>query len=157
MKVLLIADILDGELSLDQTAKALTAARAIGEVTILCASSNCSRAAKTLSTLQGITQVLQLDDEIYSKGLAETMATLISTLAKDYTHIMAAATAIGKNIMPRVAALLDVMVISDVSEMISRTLLHNLSTRGWSSFRCQSDMGALTFVFFFCTSPKLTI
>ncbi len=119
MKVLLIADILDGELSLDQTAKALTAARAIGEVTILCASSNCSKAAKTLSTLQGVTQILQLDDEIYSKGLAETMATLISTLAKDYTHIMAAATAIGKNIMPRVAALLDVMVISDVIEIIS--------------------------------------
>ena len=119
MKVLLIADILDGELSLDQTAKALTAARGIGEVSILCASTNCSEAAETLSELQGVTEILKLDDESYGKGLAEAMATLIATLAKDYTHVMAAATALGKNIIPRVAALLDVMVISDVIEIIS--------------------------------------
>jgi electron transfer flavoprotein alpha subunit len=119
MNILLIADILDGNLSLDQTAKALTAARNIGSVSILCASNNCSDAAKSCAKLEGVVEVLSLDDQTYAKGLAEPLANLIVSLAKDYTHIIASATALGKNVMPRVAALLDVMIISDVIEIIN--------------------------------------
>ena len=108
MAVLLLADILDGELNLDQTAKALTAAKQLGEVTVLCASSNCDKAASEISSLEGVTEVIVCDDEIYGKSLAEPISKLIS-----------AATALGKNIMPRAAALLDVMIISDITEIIS--------------------------------------
>ena len=119
MAVLLLADILDGELNLDQTAKALTAAKQLGEVTVLCASSNCDKAASEISSLEGVTEVIVCDDEIYGKSLAEPISKLISAVGKDFSHILSAATALGKNIMPRAAALLDVMIISDITEIIS--------------------------------------
>ena len=118
MAILLIADILDGELNLDQTAKALTAAKELGEVTVLCASSNCEQASKQISELDGVEKVLVADSQIYGKNLAEPLSQLIMSLGKDFTHILAAATALGKNVMPRVAALLDVMIVSDVTEII---------------------------------------
>ena len=119
MAVLLLADILDGELNLDQTAKALTAATQLGEVTVLCASSNCDKAATEIASLEGVNEVLVADNAMYGKSLAEPISQLIAALGKDFTHIIAAATALGKNIMPRAAALLDVMIISDITEIIS--------------------------------------
>ena len=119
MAVLLIADILDGELNLDQTAKALNAAKDLGDVTVLCASANCDEATKKIAALEGVSKVLVGDNAIYSKSLAEPLSELIQNLGKDFTHIVAAATALGKNFMPRVAALMDVMIISDVTEIIS--------------------------------------
>ena len=119
MAILLIADILDGELNLDQTAKALTAAKQLGDVTVLCASFNCEKAAKDIATLDGVVEVLLSDNEIYGKSLAEPLSVLIASIGKEFTHILAAATALGKNVMPRVAALLDVMIISDVTEIVS--------------------------------------
>jgi Electron transfer flavoprotein, alpha subunit len=119
MKVLLIADILDGELNLDQTAKGLSAALQLGQVTVLCASSACEEATKTIATLEGVSEVLVSDNEIYKKGLAEPLSELIAAIGKDFSHIVAPATALGKNVMPRVAALLDVMIISDITEIIS--------------------------------------
>ena len=106
MAILLIADILDGDLNLDQTAKALTAAKELGEVTVLCASFNCEQASKQISELDGVEKVLVADSQIYGKNLAEPLSQLIMSLGKDFTHILAAATALGKNVMPRVAALL---------------------------------------------------
>ena len=119
MKVLLIADILDGELNLDQTAKGLSAAQQLGQVTVLCASAACEEAAKQIATLEGVSEVLVSDNEIYKKGLAEPLSELIVSIGKNFTHILAPATALGKNVLPRVAALLDVMVISDITEIIS--------------------------------------
>jgi electron transfer flavoprotein alpha subunit len=119
MAVLLLADILDGELNLDQTAKTISAAKQLGEVTVLCASSNCDKAANEISSLEGVTEVLVCDDEIYGKSLAEPISQLIATVGKNFSHILSASTALGKNIMPRAAALLDVMIISDITEIIS--------------------------------------
>jgi electron transfer flavoprotein alpha subunit len=119
MSVLLVADILSGELNLDQTAKALTAAKQLGEVSVLCASSNCDKAASEISSLDGVKEVIVSDSALYDKSLAEPAAQLIASVGKEFTHIIAAATALGKNIMPRAAALLDVMIISDITEVIS--------------------------------------
>ncbi|MDQ7080943.1 MAG: FAD-binding protein [Paracoccaceae bacterium] len=115
MAVLLLAEVLGGEISMDQTAKTLTAAKQLGDVTILCASAGCGAAAEQAAELEGVTKVLCADDAAYGHALAEPVADLIVSLAGDYDHIVAPATALAKNIMPRVAALLDVMVISDVS------------------------------------------
>ena len=118
MAVLLIAEVNGAELALDATSKALTAAKQMGDVTILCASAGCSGAAQAAATLTGVTKVLCADDAAYGNGLAEPIADLVLSLADDYEHIVAAATNSAKNILPRVAALLDVMVISDITAVI---------------------------------------
>ncbi len=119
MAVLLLAEVNGAELSVDQTAKAVTAAKALGDVTVLCASAGCGGAAEAAAKLDGVAKVLCADDAAYGNGLAEPIADLLVSLAGDYEHIMAAATTSGKNILPRVAALLDVMVISDVTGIVS--------------------------------------
>jgi len=118
MAVLLIAEVNGAELALDATSKALTAAKQMGDVTILCASAGCSGAAQAAATLTGVTKVLCADDAAYGNGLAEPIADLVLSLADDYEHIVAAATNSAKNVLPRVAALLDVMVISDITAVI---------------------------------------
>ncbi len=119
MAVLLLAEVIGADLSVDQTAKAVTAAKALGDVTVLCASAGCGGAAEAAAKLDGVAKVLCADDAAYGNGLAEPIADLIVSLAGDYEHIMAPATTSGKNILPRVAALLDVMVISDVTAINS--------------------------------------
>ena len=118
MAVLLLAEVNGAELALDATSKALTAAKQIGDVTILCAGAGCADAAQACATLDGVTKVLCADDATYGNGLAEPIADLVLSLADDYEHILAPATNSAKNILPRVAALLDVMVISDITEVI---------------------------------------
>jgi len=118
MAVLLLAEIVAGEISLDQTGKAVTAAQALGDVTVLCASAGCGDAAKAAASLDGVAKVLCADDAAYGNGLAEPIADLIVSLAGDYDHITAPATSHAKNILPRVAALLDVMVISDITAVV---------------------------------------
>jgi electron transfer flavoprotein alpha subunit len=114
MAVLLVADLHGEALATDATAKALTAAKACGgDVTVLVAGPKA--AADEAATLDGVAKVLVADDPAYAHGLAEPLADLIVSLAGDYSHIVAAATASAKNVFPRVAALLDVMVISDIS------------------------------------------
>nr|CAA6828221.1 MAG: Electron transfer flavoprotein, alpha subunit [uncultured Thiotrichaceae bacterium] len=117
MSVLLIAEVLAGELNKDSTAKALSAAVQLGDVDVLCASSGCGDAASELSGLQGVAKVLCANDASYENAVAEPMAALILSLADNYEHIVFPATTSGKNIAPRVAALLDVMVISEVMEV----------------------------------------
>ncbi len=114
MSVLLVAEVLAGQLNKDSTAKALTAATQLGEVDVLCASAGCGDAAAELAALQGVAKVLCADDAAYEHAMAEPMAALIISLADNYEHIVFPATSSGKNIAPRVAALLDVMVISEV-------------------------------------------
>jgi electron transfer flavoprotein alpha subunit len=99
----------------DSTGKALTAAKAIGaEVHVLVAGCDCKAVADAAARLDGVAKVLVADAPLYDHMLAEPTAALIVSLAGPYETIMAAATTGGKNIMPRVAALLDVMQISDV-------------------------------------------
>jgi electron transfer flavoprotein alpha subunit len=103
----------------DATNKALTAAKALGaEVHILVAGHNCKTVAEAAAKLDGVAKVLLADAEPYAHMLAEPTAALIVALAGHYETIMAAATTAGKNIMPRVAALLDVMQISEISKVV---------------------------------------
>ena len=118
MAVLLLAELNGLDLAMDATAKALTAAKQMGDVTILCASNGSSDAATEAAGLNGVKKVLCADDVAYGNGLAEPIADLVVTLAKDYEYIVAPATNSAKNILPRVAALLDAMVISDITAVI---------------------------------------
>jgi electron transfer flavoprotein alpha subunit len=94
---------------------AVAAARKLGEVHVLVTAEAGSQAA---ARLPGVSRVLLADAEVYGHALAEPLAALLVALAPDYTHILAAATAVGKNVIPRAAALLDVQPISDIAEVI---------------------------------------
>ncbi|WP_095595194.1 electron transfer flavoprotein subunit alpha/FixB family protein [Actibacterium pelagium] len=118
MSVLLLAEVTNGELALDATAKAVSAAAQLGEVTALCAGASAAAAAEQAAKIDGVAKVLVAEDESLGHRLAEPAAALVASLAGDYTHIVAPATTDAKNIMPRVAALLDVMVISDVTAVV---------------------------------------
>ncbi len=119
MAILLIAEFTGSELSVDQTAKALAAVSVLqDDVTVLCASSGCGEAVSTVSGLAGVSRVLCADDPVFKDGLAEPIADLIVSLADRFDHIVAPATANAKNVLPRVAGLLDVMVVSDITEII---------------------------------------
>ncbi|MCZ4353216.1 FAD-binding protein [Roseovarius aestuarii] len=119
MAVLLLAEVTDGELALDATAKAVTAAAKLGDVTALCCGANAAAAGEAAAKIKGISKVLVAEDASLGHRLAEPTAALIVSLAGDYEHIVAPATTDAKNVLPRVAALLDVMVISDVSAVVS--------------------------------------
>ncbi|MEO1026597.1 MAG: FAD-binding protein [Pseudomonadota bacterium] len=118
MAVLLLAEVNDGELSLDATAKALTAAKAMGDVTVLCAGGSAAAAGEAASKIDGVSKVLVAEDPSLGHRMAESTAALIVSLADGYSHIVAPATTDAKNVLPRVAALLDVMVISDISGVV---------------------------------------
>jgi electron transfer flavoprotein alpha subunit len=85
-----------------------------GDVHVLIAGSGCATAADVAARVQGVAKVLVADAPHYADGLAENLAPLVVGLAKDYTHVLAPASAYGKNILPRVAALLDVAQVSDI-------------------------------------------
>ncbi|MCF3973633.1 electron transfer flavoprotein subunit alpha/FixB family protein [Paracoccus salsus] len=118
MAVLLLGEVTNGELSRDSTAKAVTALKTLGDVTVLCAGASANAAGEEAAKIDGVAKVLVAEDALYGHRLAEPAAALLVSLAGDYDHIAAPATTDAKNIMPRVAALLDVMVISDVSAVI---------------------------------------
>ena len=118
MATLLVAEHVNTALK-DATNKALTAARALGgEVHILVAGKGCKPAAEAAAKLDGVAKVLFADDASYEHMVAEPVAALIVSLAGGYDAILAPATTTGKNIMPRVAALLDVMQISDIIKVV---------------------------------------
>src|SRR5918997_582167 len=119
MTTLLIAEHDNASLK-DATPKALTAARAMGEpVHFLVAGVACRPAAEAAAKLEGVEKVLLADDARYDHLLAEPTAALVASLAAPYKAIVAAATTTGKNVMPRVAALLDVMQVSDIIKVVS--------------------------------------
>lgn len=120
MAVLLIADVNGSELGLDATSKALTAATKIGPVDILVAGAGVEGAAKEAASLQNVSKVLVADNAAYANGLAEPYADLILSLAPNYTTILAPSTTTAKNVLPRAAALLDVMVLPDVMGVIDQ-------------------------------------
>ncbi|MGN7870186.1 Electron transfer flavoprotein subunit alpha [Paracoccus haematequi] len=118
MAVLLLGEVTGGVLNRDATAKAVGAVAALGEVTVLCAGAHARDAAAEAATIAGVARVLVAEDARYGHRLAEPTAALLASLAGDYEHIAAPATTDAKNVMPRVAALLDVMVIPEVSKVI---------------------------------------
>ena len=119
MAILLLAEH-DGSSLNDQTAKALSAASKIGgDVHVLVSGSGAKAVADAAAKLAGVSKVLLADDAGLANNLAEPLSALIVSLAGSYDTIIAAATASAKNVMPRVAALLDVMQISEIIEVVS--------------------------------------
>lgn len=95
---------------------AVTAARQLGPVTLLVAGSNTTGVAEQGAKLEGIEKVLLVDNGAYDHGISESFASLVSTVVKDggFTHVVAASSSLGKDVLPRIGALLDVQPISDV-------------------------------------------
>ncbi|MGO7753976.1 electron transfer flavoprotein subunit alpha/FixB family protein [Rhizobium ruizarguesonis] len=119
MTILLLADHDNASLS-DQTAKALTAAAKIGgDIHILVAGKAAKPAADAAAKLAGVSKVLLAESDELANNLAEPLGDLIVSLAGAYDTIIAAATSVGKNVLPRVAALLDVAQVSEIIEVIS--------------------------------------
>lgn len=119
MAVLVVADILGAELD-ETTLKTVTAARAVSaDVDILIVGEGVAPAATSASMVAGIRKVLHVEGGIYAHRLAEAYGDLIVCLAGGYEAIVASATTAGKNVMPRVAALLDVMQISEIVEVVA--------------------------------------
>ena len=114
MSVLVIAEHNNQTLNA-QTASAVTAASTLNDdIHILVAGKNCEAVADQAAELAGVSKVLLADNAAYQVQLPETLSLLVSEIAGEYAAILAAATAAGKNVMPRIAALLDVAQISDI-------------------------------------------
>ncbi len=119
MTILLLADHDNATLS-DQTAKALTAASKIGgDVHVLVAGKGAKAAADAAAKLSGVSKVLLAESDDLANNLAEPLAALIVSLSGSYDTILSAATSVGKNVLPRVAALLDIAQISEITEVVS--------------------------------------
>ena len=97
---------------------AVAAARKLGEVHVLVVGHGIHAAAQAAAQLEGVTKVHKADSPVYSHSLAEPLADLLVSMAGHHDHILAASTATGKNVMPRVAAMLDVQPISDISDVV---------------------------------------
>jgi electron transfer flavoprotein alpha subunit len=118
MAVLVLIDHEHGRLK-QPSRSAVAAAVKLGEVHALVAGeADAGAAAEAAASLPGVARVLKAEGGMYAHALAEPLAALLVRLAPDYTHLLAASTAVGKNVMPRVAALLDVQPISDIAEVI---------------------------------------
>jgi len=115
MAVLVLADH-DGSAVTQPTRSAVAAASKLGDVTMLVLGPRA--AAESAAKVAGVAKVLHTEDALYTNGLAEPLAALLVSMADGYSHLLAPASAAGKNVMPRLAALLDVQVISDIAGVI---------------------------------------
>ena len=114
MSILVIAEH-DNQTLNGATLNVVAAAQKIGgDITILVAGSGAQAVADAAAKVEGVSKVLLADNAAYAHQLAENIAALVADLGKGYSHILAAATTTGKNILPRVAALLDVSMVSDI-------------------------------------------
>jgi len=118
MSVLLVAELAGTALAGDAFAKSLSAARKLGPVTVLVAGAGVADAATEAAGYEGVAQVQLADAPVLGNGLAEPNAALLLSLATQHSHIVAAAGTFGRSVMPRLAALLDVMVLSDVTGIV---------------------------------------
>jgi electron transfer flavoprotein alpha subunit len=112
--ILILADHDNNQLKPGVTNTIAAAQKIGGDIPVLIAGSGCNAAASAAAAVQGVTKVLVADAPQYADGLAENVAPLVVGLAKNYSHVLASASAHGKNVLPRVAALLDVAQISDI-------------------------------------------
>ncbi|MBF0804957.1 MULTISPECIES: electron transfer flavoprotein subunit alpha/FixB family protein [unclassified Neisseria] len=117
MSVLIIAEHNNQQLN-PATLHAVTAAAKLGEVHILVAGHNAADVVESAKKINGVTKVLLADAPHYGNALAEEITPLVVNLAGDYRYISATATAFGKNLLPRIAALLDAPQISDLTEVV---------------------------------------
>ncbi|PWC52298.1 electron transfer flavoprotein subunit beta, partial [Azospirillum sp. TSA6c] len=119
MPILILADHDNASLK-PATAHAVTAASKLdGDIHVLVAGRNAAPAAEQSAKLAGVAKVLLADDAAYEHALAEPVAALLVSLASGYSHVLAAATSAGKNVLPRAAALLDVAMISDITAVVA--------------------------------------
>jgi electron transfer flavoprotein alpha subunit len=122
MRILVIAEH-DSQQLKNATFHTLTAATQLGDdIDVLIIGHHCDAVAIHATTLSGVKRVLLADALEYTYQLAENVAPLIATIAKNYTHILAPATTYGKNMLPRVAALIDVAMVGDVIKIISENV-----------------------------------
>ncbi len=119
MAVLVVADHDNADVR-PATLNTVTAAAALGgDIDVLVAGAGCAAAAEAAAKIAGVRRVLLADAAHLGHGLAENVAPAVAGLAKDYSHVLAPASTFGKNVMPRVAALLDVQQVSDISAIVS--------------------------------------
>ncbi len=119
MSILVIAEHHDGSLS-PAVAHTVNAAGQMGDdVQVLVAGKNCADIAAAAAAIQGVSKVRVADDDLYEHQLTEPTAALVASVAADYSHVVAAATKSGKNLLPRVAALLDVSLVTEITAVIS--------------------------------------
>ena len=117
MGVLVIAEHNNAVLA-GATRNTITAAKRLGDVTVLVAGESCRQVADEVAAIEGIERVLLCDDPQLGHGVAESLADLIAARGEEFTHLLAPATTFGKNLMPRVAALLDVAQLSEIIEVV---------------------------------------
>ncbi|MBZ9568672.1 electron transfer flavoprotein subunit alpha/FixB family protein [Modicisalibacter tunisiensis] len=114
MSILVLAEHHDGQLA-GATAHVVAAAKAIGgDIDVLVAGENVAAVAESAAKLDGVSRVRVADAAVYAHQLAEPLADLLATFADDYSHVLAAASTTGKNVLPRLAALKDVAALSDI-------------------------------------------
>ena len=119
MAILVIAEH-DNDAVQAATLNTVTAARELGaEIDVLVAGHNCSQVGDGAAKIEGVTRVLLADHAVLEHQLAECLAPVITGIATGYTHLLAPASTFGKNVMPRVAALLDVQQVSDISAIVA--------------------------------------
>ncbi|POZ62503.1 electron transfer flavoprotein subunit alpha/FixB family protein [Chromobacterium alticapitis] len=118
MAILVIAEH-DNQSLKSGTLNTVTAAAKLGEVHVLVAGHNAAAAAEAAKSVAGVAKVLLADAAHYAHGLAESLSALVVDLAKGYSHVLAPASSFGKNLLPRVAALLDVAQISEITAIES--------------------------------------
>ena len=138
MSVLVIVEHNNNEL-LPATLHTVNAAKQIGNTDALVIGNNCQTVIKSTSKIEGINEVLICDEEIYKNPLAEDTSILIHSIAEKYTHILFSNTANGKNIAPRLAALLDVMIIPDIIEIIDTDTFKRPIYAGNAIATCKSN------------------
>ncbi|WP_373746516.1 electron transfer flavoprotein subunit alpha/FixB family protein [Neisseria dentiae] len=146
MSVLIIAEHNNQQLN-PATLHAVTAAAKLGEVHILVAGSNAAEVAESAKTINGVAKVLLADAPYYGEALAEEITPLVVKLAGDYRYIGATATAFGKNLLPRIAALLDAPQISDLTEVVDNKTFIRPIYAGNAFETVQSDAPKLVLTF----------
>ena len=138
MKVLAIAEHNNHEL-LPATLHTVNAAKQIGNTDLIVLGHNCQEVINNASKIKGINQVLYCNDAIYENALAENVSVLVKSIAQNYTHILFSNTANGKNTAPRLAALLDVMIVPDIIEIIDENTFKRPIYAGNAIATCKSE------------------
>jgi electron transfer flavoprotein alpha subunit len=119
MSILILAEHNNKSLAPATRSVVTTASQIGGEIHVLVAGQNCEAVARQAAAIKGVAKVLHADDAAYVWPLAENIAPLVASVAKNYSHVLAAATTTGKDIMPRAAALLDVTQVSEIIHVVS--------------------------------------
>ena len=119
MKILVLAEINDGELAEDQTSKTVSAAATLGKVDVLCASNKCADASSKVAKMENVENVLIIEDGLFAQSLAESYSETLIDIISSYSHVFAPSSSFGKNVLPRIGGMLDLMVISDISKVIT--------------------------------------